>query len=474
MTIGITELPPEGMQLGGVVLAGDTARGTRTTEGLSLLFTTAGITVQGPQPQIERLLVWSGLDSATCNEKIAMADGRNAAVMELTSGGQSIRFLLPTDTVSPGQAAYLDQALPAWLARYRGNDEPLAREPSRPFDRGRAGGGGRRHRAPTAPARRPRRDPRRRRPHTRHLHRQGHRARPRRRPVLHRPAPPPPAASSPAPPPPAASSPSPATTRPSPAPSSSAHCAAHTATCRRSGGIGVDCHRNAQRIGRYLDRQHGGDVEAPVGAAIARADDGTTSAVTQCWTAAARATTGAATANLPGTATWVLSVDPMPEGTAWDNPPIGEDLAIQPVPTKKRWGWRKAKAPAAPLAATRRPPRRPRRTRRTRRHGGGRRRHGFCVCPPTVAPPVEPSTGQSAAPITEPAVNGRSEAAGSGTASGPATGTAPDAPDHGPHRTPGPPVTNLRPNPSSPQRTTPSRDRDARLDWWSSAPSCSS
>ena len=120
MTVGITELPPEGMQLGGVALAGDVERGTKTTEGLSLLFTTAGITVQGPQPQIERLLVWSGLDSATCREKVVLPDGRNAAVMELTSGGQSIRFLFPTETVTPGQAAYLDQALPHWLARYKG------------------------------------------------------------------------------------------------------------------------------------------------------------------------------------------------------------------------------------------------------------------------------------------------------------------------------------------------------------------
>jgi hypothetical protein len=120
MTVGITELPPEGMQLGGVALAGDAERGTKTTEGLSLLFTTAGITVQGPQPQIERLLVWSGLDSATCREKVVLPDGRNAAVMELTSGGQSIRFLFPTESVTPGQAAYLDQALPHWLARYKG------------------------------------------------------------------------------------------------------------------------------------------------------------------------------------------------------------------------------------------------------------------------------------------------------------------------------------------------------------------
>ena len=125
MTVGITELPPEGMQLGGVALAGDADRGTKTTEGLSLLFTTAGITVQGPQPQIERLLVWSGLDSASCREKIDLPDGRNAAVMELTSGGQSIRFLLPMDAVTPGQAAYLDQALPAWLARYKGTAAPV-------------------------------------------------------------------------------------------------------------------------------------------------------------------------------------------------------------------------------------------------------------------------------------------------------------------------------------------------------------
>ena len=132
MTVGITELPPEGMQLGGVALAGDAERGTKTTEGLSLLFTTAGITVQGPQPQIERLLVWSGLDSASCREKIALPDGRNAAVMELTSGGQSIRFLLPMDAVTPGQAAYLDQALPAWLARYKGSVVPSAPPPRSP------------------------------------------------------------------------------------------------------------------------------------------------------------------------------------------------------------------------------------------------------------------------------------------------------------------------------------------------------
>ena len=119
MTVGITELPPEGMQLPGVSLAGDAERGTKTTEGISLLFTTAGITVQGPQPQIERLLVWGALDSATCHELIQLPDGRDAAILELTSGGQSIRFLLPTDQVSPGQAAYLDQALPAWLARYK-------------------------------------------------------------------------------------------------------------------------------------------------------------------------------------------------------------------------------------------------------------------------------------------------------------------------------------------------------------------
>ena len=130
MTVGITELPPEGMQLGGVALAGDADRGTKTTEGLSLLFTTAGITVQGPQPQIERLLVWSGLDSASCREKIDLPDGRNAAVMELTSGGQSIRFLLPMDAVTPGQAAYLDQALPAWLARYKGTAAPVVPAPA--------------------------------------------------------------------------------------------------------------------------------------------------------------------------------------------------------------------------------------------------------------------------------------------------------------------------------------------------------
>ena len=132
MTVGITELPPEGMQSPGVALAGDTERGTKTTEGISLLFTTAGVTVQGPQPQIERLLVWSALDSATCREKVQLTDGREAAIMELTSGGQSIRFLLPSDAVSPGQAAYLDQALPTWLVRYKGTTVPVQSSPVTP------------------------------------------------------------------------------------------------------------------------------------------------------------------------------------------------------------------------------------------------------------------------------------------------------------------------------------------------------
>ncbi|MGA2836432.1 MAG: hypothetical protein ABSF84_07540 [Acidimicrobiales bacterium] len=126
MTVGITELPPEGMQLPGVALAGDADRGTKTTEGISLLFTTAGVTVQGPQPQIERLLVWTALDTATCHEVVQLTDGREAAILELTSGGQSIRFLLPNNAVSPGQAAYLDQALPTWLARYKGTAAPVA------------------------------------------------------------------------------------------------------------------------------------------------------------------------------------------------------------------------------------------------------------------------------------------------------------------------------------------------------------
>ena len=160
MTVGITELPPEGMQLGGVALAGDTDRGTKTTEGLSLLFTTAGITVQGPQPQIERLLVWSALDSATCQEKLVLSDGRHAAIMELTSGGQSIRFLLPTDKVSPGQAAYLDQALPAWLSRYKGiASVPVGAHALRLED-GPASARRRHHRLPRLPRPRLRRAPR--------------------------------------------------------------------------------------------------------------------------------------------------------------------------------------------------------------------------------------------------------------------------------------------------------------------------
>ena len=118
MTVGSMELPPEGMVLGGVALAGDPERGTATTEGLTLLFTVEGITVQGPQQGMERLLEWSGLDAAACRDQTQLEGGRIATVLSLTSGHQTVHFLLPAETVSPGQAAYLDQALPAWLTRY--------------------------------------------------------------------------------------------------------------------------------------------------------------------------------------------------------------------------------------------------------------------------------------------------------------------------------------------------------------------
>ena len=120
MTVGSMELPPEGMLLAGIALAGDEARGVATTHGLSLLFTTVGINVQGPQPGTERLLAWSGLESVACNEQTHLPDGTPAVVMQLTASGQTVRFLLPAGAVSAGQAAYLDQALPQWLARYGG------------------------------------------------------------------------------------------------------------------------------------------------------------------------------------------------------------------------------------------------------------------------------------------------------------------------------------------------------------------
>jgi len=119
MTVGAMDLPPEGMLLGGVSLAGDAAQGVAPTDGLSLLFTASGITVQGPQEGAERLLEWSGLEAASCHEQVQLPDGSTATQLVLTAAGQTVRFTLQPSVVSPGQAAYLDQALPAWLSRYK-------------------------------------------------------------------------------------------------------------------------------------------------------------------------------------------------------------------------------------------------------------------------------------------------------------------------------------------------------------------
>ncbi|MGA7416727.1 MAG: hypothetical protein WBW80_01945, partial [Acidimicrobiales bacterium] len=118
MTTEEPRLPPEGMLLTGVDLGGDYERGTPTVHGLSLLFTANGITVQGPEPGAERLLAWSGLSSASCRTRARQGDGTTAMVLILQSGSQTVRFFLPSDKVTAGQAAYLDQALPIWLARH--------------------------------------------------------------------------------------------------------------------------------------------------------------------------------------------------------------------------------------------------------------------------------------------------------------------------------------------------------------------
>jgi hypothetical protein len=111
-------LPPEGMLLTGVDLGGDYQRGTPTVHGVDLLFTVDGITVQGPEPGAERLMAWSGLDSASCRARARQGDGSTAMVLILQSGSQTVQFFLPADQVTPGQALYLDQALPLWIDRY--------------------------------------------------------------------------------------------------------------------------------------------------------------------------------------------------------------------------------------------------------------------------------------------------------------------------------------------------------------------
>ena len=369
MTVGITELPPEGMQLAGVALAGDSDRGTRTTEGLSLLFTTAGITVQGPQPQIERLLVWSGLDSATCHEKMALPDGRNAAVMELTSGGQSIRFLLPTDTVSPGQAAYLDQALPAWLARYRGpgvtrtTDVGESRAEDEPADAEQAGA--ERGAAPTttrrsepAPASQSASRAESGSAATGKLNGSGG-AQGTTSTVGSPPAPAP--APAPAPPPPPAQAPAPA-----PAPVGS----------------------------------RAGAAPPPPGQPAQMAASASAAASTAPPPPAASPPPPPPVPpppSMPGTVTWVLSTDPLPEGTAWDDPPLGEALADAPPAPKKRWGWRKTKVAAAPG-------------------------------PPGLAPPP-PVEDTGMAPAAAAGANGRATAASSAASSAAPTSAPASEPD---------------------------------------------
>ncbi len=118
VTSVIEELPPGGMEISGVLLAGDPARGRRTLEGITLVLTPSGVMVESPEMPAPSLFGWTGLDSVRCSEKTVLPDARSAAVLELRSNGHSVRFLLPADAISPGQAAYLEQAVPEWFTRY--------------------------------------------------------------------------------------------------------------------------------------------------------------------------------------------------------------------------------------------------------------------------------------------------------------------------------------------------------------------
>ena len=124
MSERIGRLPPEGLRVGGVILTGDSERGTKARRDLELAFTAEGIRVQAREGPGTSLLPWSGLDAVTCTEEVVLPDGRGATVLELTSEGQSIRFLLPADHVNPRQAAYLGEAAPVWLAAYKWTEAP--------------------------------------------------------------------------------------------------------------------------------------------------------------------------------------------------------------------------------------------------------------------------------------------------------------------------------------------------------------
>jgi hypothetical protein len=106
----------------------------------------------------------------------------------------------------------------------------------------------------------------------------------------------------------------------------------------------------------------------------------------------------------------------MPEGTAWDNPPIGEALADQPVPTKKKRGWRKAKAPAAAVAAA-------------GMAGVAGSAAGLADAP---AESTESITGQPVTATAAPPVTNAKESTGGVDAPGPAETVAPEVGDRGP------------------------------------------
>ncbi len=122
MTIGIGELPAEGILLPGVASVGADQRAA-TTE-MSLVFATIGVTVRVAEPPSQRLLEWRYLETGWVGENVTLADGRTAAILEFWSAGERIQFLLASDRIDPSQVAYLKQAIPMWLHRYKVAPQP--------------------------------------------------------------------------------------------------------------------------------------------------------------------------------------------------------------------------------------------------------------------------------------------------------------------------------------------------------------
>jgi|GEM_PF-4924577 len=92
----------------GVVLTGTAVDGATWVEDIDLVFDEAGIDMLGPEPKRVQHLNWASVRSVSVGRTWSFPDGRPGTMLDVTLGGDVLRFLVPTQQLGIGHGVRLE------------------------------------------------------------------------------------------------------------------------------------------------------------------------------------------------------------------------------------------------------------------------------------------------------------------------------------------------------------------------------